>query len=163
MEFNDDLEVEVQTDKEATKEVPCLGCGRRLVVNTFYAPAKARCSDCRDGNHRVTSAPVAGKTDPSRVTDLTKVLVNPGFGRAICPVHPDDPEHVMELKHVSHAEHYGPSPRVPGETVMHQCLKCRATVCFSSTAQTQFRRQNEPDESGSKHSNGWAEILGVRE
>ena len=38
---------EIQTDKDATKVVPCLECGRRLVVTLFYAPSKARCSRCR--------------------------------------------------------------------------------------------------------------------
>lgn len=164
MEPRDDLEPEVQTDKVDTKEVPCLGCGRRLVVNRFYAPAKARCSACRDGSGAtVTSAPVAGKTDPTRVADLTRVLVNPHFARALCPVHPDDEAHVMELKSVAHSPQYGPSPKVPGETVLLQCLKCKATVAYSTTAQMQFQRQNEAQEHSHKHVNGWAEILGVRD
>jgi hypothetical protein len=155
--------VEVQTDKDAIKVVPCRGCARPLVVNTFYAASKARCTECRaaGGTGRGSSdAPVPGKTDPAKARRLEDCLVNHGFAHAQCPV---DAEHDMELKSVSHSQYYGPKPRVPGETVMFQCRECRATVSYSTTAQQQFRRQNEPDESGSKQVNGWAEILGTRE
>jgi len=39
--------IEVQTDKAATKLVPCTyaGCNVDLVVTTFYAPAKGRCKE----------------------------------------------------------------------------------------------------------------------
>ncbi len=38
--------LEIQTDKAAFKIVPCTyaGCNTDLVVNTFYAPAKGKCS-----------------------------------------------------------------------------------------------------------------------
>lgn len=173
--FNDELEPEIQTDKDVTKDVPCLGCGRRLVVNTFYAPAKARCAECKGGNGGVVGAiqaPVPGKSDPAQVTNLERVLINRPFTRAVCPVHPDDEEHEMELKSVSHSEHWGPNEFMgyvngrpeyrqlaPGETVMHQCLKCKATVAYSTTAQVQFGTQNRPG----KHVNGWIDYLGVRE
>jgi hypothetical protein len=176
LEFNDDLEVEVQTDKEMTKEVPCRGCHRRLIVSTFYAPVSAAtCMECKGTNvSGAIAAPVAGKSDPSKVQDLKAVLVNHTFGQARCPVHPDDEEHEMELKMVAHAEQYGPSEFIGfsqgkpmfrqlavGETVMHQCLKCKATVTYSTTAQSQFRRQNEVRDD--KHINGLAQDLGVRE
>lgn len=176
-EFNDDLELEVQTDKDRTKEVPCRECGRRLVVNVFYAAANARCSTCKaDGGSDVASVgvPTPGVTNPANAVRLEDCLVNPQFANALCPVHPDDPEHEMELKHLSHHERFGPSevvgwkngqPEVRqlaiGEVAMHQCTKCKATVSLSTTAQTQFGRQNEVAEG--KHNNGWLQYLGSTE
>ena len=177
---DDHLTPEVQTDKDANKVVPCTVCGRDLVVNLYYAPAKALCSSCREagGAEGVASvaAVVPGQTDPAKATNLVKCLVNPGFAHALCPVHPDDEEHEMELKWVSHSERYGPMELVgykaggvpefrqlgPGETVMWQCLKCKATSVYSTTAQVQFRRQNEPVP-GKHVSPQWAEDLGARE
>lgn len=49
---------EVQTDKDKTKDCPCTypGCDVICVVNTFYAPAKARCKEHENAsNHRVAS------------------------------------------------------------------------------------------------------------
>lgn len=180
--FDDELEPEVQTDKERTKELPCRGCRRRLIVSAFYAPASAAtCSECKAGDlgqGGSIAAPVAGKSDPGKVKDLTQVLVNAHFAHAVCPAHPDDEEHEMELKSVSHSEYHGPSEfagydkgrpvyrqLAPGETVMHQCLKCRATVSYSTTAQTQFHRQNEPKVMGPTNEgvNGMAVFLGSRE
>lgn len=155
----EDKGVEVLTDKDNIKVVACQGCQRGLVVNVFYAAAKARCSECREAGAQ-TGAPVPGKTDPATAKRLEDCLINSQFALTPCPV---DSEHEMELKCVSHSPHYGPRPRVPGETVTLQCLECRATVSISTTAQHQFRRQNEPDGSGSKHVNGWADALGVRE
>lgn len=39
--------VERQTDKTVTKTIPCTypDCDTQLIVNTFYAPAKGRCSE----------------------------------------------------------------------------------------------------------------------
>lgn len=172
---------QVLTDKKRIKIVPCTGegCGRPLVVNTFYAAKIARCSECRGGDEEGTiRAPEPGRTDPAMVESLSSVLVNPAFAKALCPVHPEDEEHEMELKSVAHSPYYGPNELVGyrngipefrqlaiGETVMHQCLRCRATVSYSTTAQTQFRRQNEarklsPDNRGV---NGMADLNGSRE
>lgn len=57
---------EVQTDKAKTKEVPCTRCRRPLIVNTFYAPAKALCSDCRsEGTSSITPAMRAAIAPPA--------------------------------------------------------------------------------------------------
>lgn len=164
MQFNDSLEPEVQTDKEATKDVPCLACGRRLTVNTFYAPAKARCRECRAAgvNGEVVAAPVRGKTDPATVAQLEAVLINRGFARALCPAHPDDEDHVMELKWVGHSPHAGPKEKVPGETVLHQCTVCNATVTYSDTVPAQLRCQNEV-RSDKRMSQTWVAELGARD
>jgi hypothetical protein len=155
---------ELQTDKPVGKVVPCIECGEReLIVNQFYAPAIARCASCKGESAgagvATVAAPVPGKTDPAKAADLNKLLVNGEFAHALCPVHPNDPDHEMELKWVSHSDHYGPSELVGykngrpeyrqtnvGETVLHQCLKCKATVSYSTTTQTQLRRVNEPRE-----------------
>jgi len=177
MDFDTGKEVEIQTDKTVMKLVPCGECRRPLAVNRFYAAMQARCASCkglaeRTGVGQVT-APTPGKTEPAQVKDLTSVLINPGFAFARCPAHPDDPEHEMELKTVHHSDHYGPSDYVghkdgkplykqiaPGETAMHQCLKCKATVAYGTTAQTQFMRINEVREG--KNANAWVATLGKR-
>lgn len=158
MEFADDLEVEVQTESERTKELPCRGCGRRLVVSTFYAPAsKATCSACRgEEKESKRRAPTGSAMDPPNAPDLSKLLLNRSFAKAVCPAHPDDPDHEMELKTVARSPHHGPSEfmgysnGVPtfrqlaeGETVLHQCLKCRATVSYSTSVRCQLQRVNE--------------------
>jgi hypothetical protein len=85
--------------------------------------------------------------------NLADCLVNKAFARALCPVHPDNEDHVMELKHVNHNNNYGPGhygPKggwvqdEPGETVMHQCTVCKAVVQYSTVYMVQFKRQNEP-------------------
>jgi hypothetical protein len=177
--FDRDLEPEVQTGKQATKVVPCRECKRALVVTTFFAPAKAICRTCRGENDTGVASvgqPIAGQTDPVKAVNLADCLLNPHFAEALCPVHPDDPDHEMELKAVSHNEHYGPSQLtgytsrgVPqyrqlekGETVMHQCKVCRAVVTYSTTAQTQFRRMNEPTEQRGRGSESWIDTLEAR-
>jgi hypothetical protein len=180
-DFDVRLEYEIQTDKEQVKVVPCQFCKRPLIVTTFYVLAWAKCRACRGtqsadrepGSVEVVQA--GGRTDPRLAKDLSKTLINPGFKLALCPAHPDDPDHVMELKNVHHNEHYGPHDwiivdgklaRVQiqiGETALHQCVKCYATVTYSTTAVTQFKRQNEVGPLNVKHVNGWGQILGVRE
>lgn len=182
-QYDSDRPIEVQSDKPTLKLVPCTGCQRALAVNVFYAPAIARCSECGGGATRASGTGgaagqseivQAGRTDPVKAARLADCLINPAFAKAICPVHPDDEEHVMELKSVNHNERYGPSELIgakdgrpqyrqiaPGETAMHQCLKCKAIVTYSTTAQAQFRRCNEP-RSG-KSSQGWLAQLGARE
>lgn len=156
------MEVEVQTDKEMVKIVGCRDCGRPLVVTTFFAPAKAICRICKgesNGEGRTLATvgvPIPGQTDPAKAVNLADCLVNQHFAMALCPVHPDDESHVMELKMVAHSPHYGPGEWTTGkngrreyrqiavgETVMHQCLKCNATVGYSTKQVVQFQRMNE--------------------
>lgn len=178
--FDFTLAAEVQTDKELVKILPCQYCQRPLIVTTFYVLAWSKCGPCRgegDAHRAKGSVEVvqAGRTDPALAADLTKLLVNPEFANAICPVFPGDPEHVMELKSVHHNDHYGPytfklidgkMARVelgPGETVMHQCLKCRAITTYTTTAQSQYTRCNEEGPRNVKHANGWSDFLSSRE
>ena len=171
-------EHEVHTDRDTVKLVGCRECQRPMVVTVFFAPAKAICNSCspRDAEGRSrqngqVGVPQPGRTDPAKATSLADCLVNPAFARALCPVHPDDESHTMELKQVSHSEHYGPGhwdakgrwyQTAPGETALHQCTACNATVSYSTTQVVQFRRQNEPREKpdqGAPHRNS---MLGVR-
>lgn len=178
-DFDATLEPEVQTDKHLVKAVPCQQCKRILIVTTFYVLAWAKCSRCggeASGKREKGSVgqPQAGRTRPEHAMDLEKVLLNPTFARVLCPVHPDDEAHVMELKSVSHSKRHGPTvvqfvggkPTIvqvaPGETVMHQCTKCNATVSYSTAVTVQFRRCNEPDPDSNKHSMGMAGWLGIR-
>jgi hypothetical protein len=170
-------EAEVQTDKEFGKIVCCIGCQKPIIVNTFYAPAQAKCSACRPSEATKArggqSIVQAGRTDPALADNLEKALVNPAFATALCPVHPDNPEHVMELLSINHNDRHGPgrwegvgSSRAwiqiaVGETVMHQCQACKAVVTYSTTARQFFRRINEPREG--KNANVWGTLLGTRE
>lgn len=177
--FDHKLEPEIQTDKELVKVLPCQFCQRPLIVTTFYVLAWAKCSPCKgegDGMREPGSVDVvqAGRTEPRLAKDLTKVLINPEFANALCPVRPNDPDHQMELKHVHHNDNYGPHEwkivdgkmtRVmvaPGETALLQCLKCYAVVTYSTTAVTQFNRINEPG-AGKNVNTIWGSILGSRE
>lgn len=177
--FDFSLEPTVETDKELIKIVPCNGCKRPMVVTTFYVLAWAKCWSCKGEEHgsRETASvgqPQAGRTEPRLAKDLTKVLINPNFANALCPVHPEDPDHEMELKAVSWSEQYGPSAwrmvdnrmtRIqiaPGETALLQCLRCNATVTLSTTAVTQFQRQNE-ERIDHKNVNGWSNYIGTRD
>lgn len=173
--FDWSLEPEVQTDKRLIKIMPCQFCKRPLIVTTFYVAAWAKCSLCRgeeSGTRGKGTVEVvqAGRTDPSLAADLTKTLINHSFSRALCPVHPEDEDHVMELKSVNHNDNYGPGhfdakgawhQDAPGETVMHQCTKCNAVVTYTTTAMAQFRRINEARPG--KNSNVWATFLGTRD
>lgn len=153
-----DATPEIQTDKQAIKIVPCRECRRPLGVTTFFAPAKAICRTCSgeaaaEGSNVATiGQPIPGQTDPAKAVNLADCLINKHFAAALCPVHPDDPDHVMELKSVSHSEHYGPGfmnaknvwvQQAPGEVALHQCTHCLATVSYSTTVRTPYRRQNE--------------------
>lgn len=176
-EVYSDLETEIQTDKPMVKLVPCRDCQRPLVVTTFFAPAKAQCRSCKgevaaNGVQASVGQPIPGKTEPAKAVDLTKTLVNATFAQALCPVHPADEEHVMELKHVHHNEQYGPSEFMGyqngkpiyrqtdvGETVLHQCTKCKAVVTYTTTAVTQFGKINKPGQG--KNANVWVDLLGV--
>lgn len=174
-EIDPKLDPEVQTDKEQVKIIGCRECARPLVVTTFFAAAKGICRVCKGeaGDTASVAQPVPGQTDPAKAQDLEKVLVNPTFARAICPMHPDDESHVMEMKHVNHNENYGPSQMIGyeqgkpvyrqlavGETVLHQCLACKATVIYSTTAQSQFKRINEVRQG--KNMQATERALGVR-
>jgi hypothetical protein len=172
--FNPDLEQEVQTDKAQTKVVPCKTCGRPLVVSTFYAEAKARCSSCRGdasakGVATVTKATI--DTPQEKAVDLRDILINPQFGEAFCPL---DPGHTMELKSVTHNPNYGPTKIVAmdkgkpvynvqtGEVVTHQCAECNTVVSFGTTHPIQLRRANEPKVAASKQPPALLWLLGPR-
>lgn len=179
-QFDMALAPELQTNKELVKIVPCQYCQRALIVSTFYVMAWAKCRLCKgesDSSRSTASVgqPQAGRTEPRLARDLTKVLINPSFAEALCPVHRDDPDHEMELKSVSWSDHYGPvewrlldGKLTPvqiaaGETALLQCKKCNATVAYSTTVVTQLRRANEVEEHSHKHSNGWEQTLGARD
>jgi hypothetical protein len=170
-----DLEAEVQTDKRLVKLNPCQFCRRPLVVSTFYVLAWAKCSPCAgaaSATREAGSVEVVqqGRTEPRLAADLAKVLINPQFAFASCPI---DGEHEMELKSVHWSDHYGPHEYrmvdgkltpvqiAPGESVMHQCLQCNAVVSYSTTAVTQFSRINEPKRG--KNSNVWTSVLETRD
>lgn len=174
-EFNDD-EPEFQTDKDAVKVVPCTGCHRPLVVNSFYTPARAICSACggtRQSAKTGTSNVVqAGRTEPSKASNLNDCLINPSFSHAICPI---NSEHVMELKLVNHNPNYGPTRLVgydksgnakrnnsTGELVMHQCLTCNTVVTYATTSVMQYRRQNEPRTVAGDRPPAWDATLQIR-
>lgn len=176
--FSLDVEFHESCNKPPLKLVPCTVCKRPMVVNTFYVLAWAKClgSGCGGETRERGSVAVAqaGRTDPATAVNLAECLINEQFAQAICPVHPDDDAHVMELKSVSHSDSYGPGTWVPskgggyhweqiakGETVMLQCKKCWATVSYSTTAQHEFKRLNEPKPG--KHVNGWGAQLGTRD
>ncbi len=178
--FDITLEPDILTDKDNTKTLPCRDCKRACVVTKFMTPAKVVCRACvgdTDGDSRGTvGVPIPGQTDPAKAKNLADCLVNPTFANALCPVHPDDEDHAMEIKNITHHPHHGPSVMVgyknnipeyrqtaTGETVMLQCAHCKATVSYSTTAQSQFRAQNEPKENGGQGTNAWSEWLGVRE
>lgn len=179
--FNRELPHEVQTDKPIAKLVPCTGCQRPLVVNQFYAPAQAKCSTCRPDQSSSSVGSVAvpqpGRTDPAKAKRLADALVNPQFAKALCPLHPDDDEHEMEIKSITHSDHYGPRTLVGydgagrpqyrqdavGESVRLQCRKCNTTVDYSTQHQVQYRAQNEPRETTSDPTATMRILAGVRE
>lgn len=179
--YNMDLEYEIQVarDKKPFKILPCTICRRPVVVNTFYVAAWTKCdmSGCSGEKREKASVGVAqaGRTEPAMAVNLHECLINEGFKHCLCPAHPDNPDHEMELKSVHHTPRYGPGEwrsvggqRVwvqiaPGETAMWQCLKCKAVVTYSTTAQSQYKRVNEVNEDSTKNVNGWAQTLGTRD
>lgn len=166
----DGRDIEWQTDKALVKICACTGCGAPVGVNTFYAPAIAKCSECghqaRNAGTGQSAIVQAGRTDPEKAVNLADCLLNKGFAFAMCPMSPD---HVMELKSVSHSPTYGPSRRTDsgwlndtGETVMHQCGTCKTTVAYSTTAQMVYRRLNAP-RTASGDPSAWEKLLGPAE
>lgn len=95
MGINSNNPPEIQTDKAKTKVVPCAveDCGQPLVVNTFYAPARARCSRHRDapiniGVEAVRSAEVAHSAGvPTQVIANLPVAPTPNHSleKLCCP------------------------------------------------------------------------------
>lgn len=175
-----DIEFHESAAKTPLKIVPCTICKRPMVVNTFYVLAWAKCdeSGCSGNTKERGSIGVAqaGRTDPELAANLAETLINPTFARAICPVHPDDESHEMELKSVTHNDHHGPfvvsgyvsgrpiiQQTAKGETVMHQCSKCLAVVTYSTAVTQSFRRVNEPRTATGAGANGWGALLGVRD
>lgn len=168
-----DKDVEWATDKEQVKIVPCRDCGRPIVVTTFFMPEKAQCRSCAGLTENVVgtvAAPVAGKTDPAKAMSLVDCLVNQQFAEAVCPICVEP----MELKHLFHNDSHGPghwtqSSKGPvwvqdavGETAVHQCNRCKATVTMATTALHVFKRINEPRPG--RQINSWlTEAVGVRD
>lgn len=173
-------EPDIQTDKAMVKLCPCTSCKRPVVVNVFYAAAIAKCSACKGeiesagGAGRGSAAIVqVGRTDPALARNLVDCLINDEFAEANC-LKCGEP---MELKSVSHNEHYGPSQLIgydkqgraeykqvaQGETVMHQCNHCKLVMTISTTAQQVYRRQNEPRTKDTRESNVWVDVNGIRE
>ena len=66
-QVNPELEVEIQTDKLEGKLVSCIKCKRPLVVNRFFAPAKAQCksTSCED-----TRTPAEKKKAPAAAANV---------------------------------------------------------------------------------------------
>lgn len=172
--YDKDLDLEIHTDKTPVKFVPCTICQRAMVVTTFYVPAWAKCHDCggqKPADHRGTVAVAqSGRTPPELAKRLADCLINSQFAEAFCPLNPG---HDMELKMVQHNQVHGPKffvgyvdgkpvyDNVPGETVIHQCLECRAVVTYSTIYESQLRRQNEKRDTNGSAPATW--ILGVRE
>jgi hypothetical protein len=177
MEFDPSLEVEVQTDKDRVKLVPCRECKRPLTVTTFFAPKKAICRTCTGESGGQVGVPQPGKTDPADAVNLADCLINKGFAFAVCPI--DAEGHgEMKLIHVGHNPNYGPreivgyEKGVPvyaqrmGETAMLQCQhrECNATVNYSTTSIMKFKPQNAPKtKTGDGGNKWWADLLGVED
>jgi hypothetical protein len=178
MEIDPSLEPEFHTDKDAVKIVPCRNpdCKRPIVVTTFFTPEKALCRVCdgESGGDRTGSLEVVapGQTDPAKAANLADCLINPQFAEAVCPICVTD----MELKSVSHNDHYGPSvltgykngipeyrQTAPGESVMFQCEACKCVITMTTTAQVRYKRKNEPKADTGIGANRWGDVLGVRE
>lgn len=75
--------LEVQTDKDLWKIVPCTyaGCNVDLVVNVFYAPHKGKCNEHGD---RKTSAVVASHL--TFATSDAEVKPNGALAKLECPI-----------------------------------------------------------------------------
>lgn len=173
-EFYDlSLELETaQSGKPPYKLVPCTGCRRPMVVNTFYVLAWAKChaSGCSGESRGPATVAVAqaGRTEPSDAVNLDECVINDCFVEAHCPFGHGP----MELKSVNHNPTHGPTAWKmmdgrrtlvqieKGETVMHQCNTCKCVISLSTTAQSVFRRVNEVRPG--KHVNGWGATLGIR-
>lgn len=166
--------IEWQTDKDTVKICLCTGCGEKAIgVNTFYAPAWAKCRACKGEAEAsgVGQAQVVqpGKTDPAKAANLADVLLNKQFAEAPpCPLCTEP----TELKSVAHNPMYGPSRIIGyekgqpvyqndvGETVMYQCNECKTSVSYSTVHQSVYRRQNEPKNTIGEPSDRY--LLGAR-
>lgn len=162
--FDTSLDVEIQTDKDRVKLVPCRECKRPLAVTTFFAPAKAICHVCKGqtAGDRTASVgvPIPGQTDPAKAVNLADCLLNQGF--KVTPICPLDSEHEMELKMVTHSPHHGPSPHTPAETAFYQCKSCLTGVTMTTMYRQPLKRQNEirVQEQNPAH---MEDLLGVRD
>lgn len=163
--FDTSLPVEVQTDKDRMKLVPCRECKRPLAVTTFFAPAKAICGSCKGetvGTVATVGVPIPGQTDPAKAVNLADCLLNEGFKQPpLCPAHPDA-GHEMELKMVTHSPHHGPTTNVPAESAFWQCTTCCAGVTLTTMYRSQFKRQNEV-RSQTLDPEPMEDLLGVRD
>lgn len=73
--------LEIQTDKELYKIVPCThaGCDTDLIVNTFYAPAKGKCSN-HDGKTKTAIA------TSHLVHETPDARPNGALAKLLCPM-----------------------------------------------------------------------------
>lgn len=76
--------VERQTDKAATKTIPCTypDCDVDLIVNQFYAPAKGRCSEHR--GKPTESIRLLARVD--RGDDAPEAAPNGALANLLCPI-----------------------------------------------------------------------------
>jgi hypothetical protein len=79
---NMERQLEVQTNKQEWKVVPCTHpeCDTDLVVNTFYAPAKARCS--QHGTAKAAAVAVGVRAAAAQESGVP----NASLGKLLCPV-----------------------------------------------------------------------------
>ncbi len=75
--------LEIQTDKDAWKVIPCTsgGCDTDLVVNTFYAPAKGKCS-----RHDGSSSKAIATSRLVHTSVPENVVANGSLAKLDCPL-----------------------------------------------------------------------------
>lgn len=157
-EFNEDLETEVLTEKQPTKDVPCKECKRRCVVTLFKTATTTTCNTCsgkKKESHRQEVKQKQALTigNPGALEDLRDGLINPVFRHP--PLCPFDAEHSVELKSVCHSPAYGPRHFVKwdkgmpiydqetGEAVTFQCNTCLTLISYSTMHPMELKAQNE--------------------
>ena len=179
-EFNDELETEVLTDTEPTKEVPCIECKRRCVVTRFATANKVRCHTCRGVRKAERREKVMVEKAQTITADTLKNLENLADGilnpsLKIVPLCPFDPEHSVQLKYVCHNPNYGPRHyegidkkgiaqyrQETGEVVTYQCHECNTVISYSTANPLQMKAQNEAKKVHHHGPSTLEAILGVR-
>jgi len=102
----------LMTDKKLTKDCPCTypGCNNICRVNTFYAPAKAKCPPHGGKGmvRRSTEGDEEFKFDefvPQEVETIEVELPdNRKLGQLYCPVCPDEPLEILAVDEHSHMD-----------------------------------------------------------